>query len=153
MEVRIMVSKASCALPTSTNARQSTRHTLSVVAGPMRLWRPSARQRQSLRSAGAGHRGHGTAYFFRQPRRPRRRRMIGQGPVRRRVDAAPHGERDEEKQPPDEPSMMAIEPGTRAIGVGSGVRPACNTTRQRVFCRSGSCAPRACRPRAAPSKP
>ena len=44
-EVRITVSEVSCALKASTNARQSTRHTPSVVAGPVRLRRPCAQQR------------------------------------------------------------------------------------------------------------
>ena len=35
-EVRITVSEVSYALTPSTNARQSTRHTPSVVAGPVR---------------------------------------------------------------------------------------------------------------------
>ena len=45
IEVRITVFEVSYALPTSTDARKSTRHTLSVVAGPVRLWQPCAQQR------------------------------------------------------------------------------------------------------------
>ena len=123
-EVRITVSEVSCALKASTNARQSTRHTPSVVAGPVRLWRACAQECRSHPSVGSRHRGHGAAYFFRQPLEAVRTPMIGPGAVRRRVDAARHGEREEENQPPDEPSMMTIERGTRAVGVGSGVRRA-----------------------------
>ena len=44
MEVRITVSEVWYALPKSTNARQSTRHTPSVVAGPVRLWQACAQK-------------------------------------------------------------------------------------------------------------
>ena len=39
MQVSITVSEVSNALATSTNARECTRHTLSVVAEPVWLWR------------------------------------------------------------------------------------------------------------------
>ena len=121
MEVRITVSEVSYALPTSTNARQSTQHTPSVVAGPVRLRWPCAEKCRSHPSDGAGHRGHGAAHFFRRPLEAAGTTLIGPGPRRGHGEAAPHGERKEENQPLEEPSIVTIERGTRAIGVGSRV--------------------------------
>ena len=68
------------------------------------------------------HCGHGTAYFFRQPKKSRRTRMIKRGLVRRIVEAPAHREDEQLNPPRKELRMASSSVGPAAGGVGSRVK-------------------------------
>ena len=103
--------------------QRRTQHAQSVILEAALLSRTADKKWTGVLSPGSKHRGHGAAYFFRQPSKARRTKMNGQSPIQRGRKQPRRGEHGRGKSASKEPSMRSRNVGPRGGGVGSRVRP------------------------------
>ena len=93
---RSTVSDMLAGLPTSRDVQQRMQLAPSAVVQAAQLMRLQPKKWGSDPSAGPKQGGHGTAYFFRQPRKGWWTKMNGQSPIQRAGEPPRRGQHEEE---------------------------------------------------------